>query len=86
MVPWLGMGKRATYTVRIHYREPTRKRKTPNRKRPYHLTYRITASSGEEAKRRAIDEFRHVQKLPKAGWPQEILFIEFDGQARRATA
>jgi len=60
------------FKVTIRYREPTYERATGPKAAPYRWTYDMLASDGEEARRRAIDEFRSVERQSGVSWTREI--------------
>ena len=67
------------YTVEIEYREPTYEARHGPRDRPYRWRYVIHAASAEDARRRALVEFRHIAAISSAGWSREIVGVHIRG-------
>ena len=64
------------YKVVVSYREPSYEDLTGPRAAPYRWTYAIVAESEEEARRRALSEFREVSRLSSVGWWREVVGVE----------
>lgn len=63
------------YTVEIEYREPSYEARHGARDRPYRWRYVIHAASADDARRRALVEFRHIAAISPAGWSREIVSV-----------
>ena len=59
--------------VRIHYREPTYEMYVGKKARPYQWTYRVSAESPQQAKTRALAEFKEMARASNVGWKREIV-------------
>ena len=64
------------YKVVVSYREPSYEEQTGPREAPYRWTYVILAESEEQARQRALSEFREVSRLSSVGWWREVVAIE----------
>ena len=64
------------YRVVVSYREPAYEERTGRREAPYRWTYLVVAASEEEARRRALSEFREVSRLSSVGWWREVVAVE----------
>lgn len=64
------------YKVVVSYREPSYEEQTGPRATPYRWTYAIRAESEEEARQRALSEFREVSRLSSVGWWREVVAVE----------
>ena len=63
------------YTVEIEYREPSYETRHGSRERRYLWRYVIHAPSADDAKGRAIREFRHMAAISSVGWTREIVRV-----------
>lgn len=68
----LVLESRTEFRVRICYREPTYASQSGSQDRNYRWTYRIAASSEEQAREMARAEFRKMEKLSSVGWARVI--------------
>jgi hypothetical protein len=64
------------YRVVVSYREPAYEERTGRRETPYRWTYAVIAESEEQARGRALREFREVSRLSSVGWWREVVGIE----------
>jgi hypothetical protein len=64
------------YKVVVSYREPDYEQRTGPRATPYRWTYAVRADSEEEARRRALSEFREVSRMSSVGWWREVVAVE----------
>ena len=67
---------RATlFKVVVSYREPGYEERTGPREAPYRWTYAVVAESEEQARRRALSEFREMSRPSSVGWWREVVAI-----------
>jgi hypothetical protein len=68
------MGRR--YKVIIRYREPSYERVSGPKAEPYRWTFEMLATDAADAQRRAVGEFRQVERESGVGWAREIEGID----------
>ena len=66
------------YKIRIDYREPTYELYSGRSKPTYHWVYNIDAANADEAKEKAVDEFREVTANSQVGWHRDIVDIDVE--------
>jgi hypothetical protein len=64
------------YQVTIRYREPTYEKAVGPKAEPYRWTYDMLADDEVEARKRAVGEFRKMERLSSVSWPREIERID----------
>jgi len=64
------------FKVTIRYREPTYERATGPKPAPYRWTYDMLATDDEDARRRAVEEFRTVERQSSVSWARVIEGID----------
>ena len=70
----LGMGRR--YEVTIRYREPSYEQAVGRKVEPYRWTYELVSDGDDDARKRAVGEFRKMERLSSVGWIREIEQID----------
>jgi hypothetical protein len=64
------------YEVTIRYREPTYEKAVGPKAEPYRWTYEMVADDEVDARKRALGEFREMERLSSVGWRREIEAID----------
>lgn len=64
------------YEVTIRYREPSYERAAGPRAEPFRWTYEIVSDDDDSARRRAVSQFREMERLSSVGWVREIDSID----------
>ena len=64
------------YEVTIRYREPSYARAAGPRAEPYRWTYEIDSDDDADARKRALGQFREMERLSSVGWVREIDSID----------
>jgi hypothetical protein len=65
-----------SWSVTIHYREPTYEEARQWGPREYEWTYVVDAPDPDAAKRVAKGEFTHMQILSSVGWARDIVSMD----------
>jgi hypothetical protein len=64
------------YKVTVRYREPTYEARHAPRRDPFRWTYTLSAACEEQARLRALHEFREVTRLSSVGWSREVVAVD----------
>ena len=64
------------YKVTVRYREPTYEARNTPRRDPFRWTYTLSAEGEDQARRRALHEFREVTRLSSVGWSREVVAVD----------
>jgi hypothetical protein len=63
------------YEIVISYKEPTFAEHAGQESRTFRGTFRIEAADEEDARTRAVAEFRRIQASSSVGWQREIVDV-----------
>jgi hypothetical protein len=69
------VGPARGFLVAIEYREPTYAASTEGAPKIYRGSFDVDAEDEDEARERALDEFRRIQRLSSVGWAREVVSV-----------
>ncbi len=65
----------ALYEIVVSYKEPNFAEHAGQESRIFRGTFRIQAADEDDARARAVDEFRRIQASSSVGWQREIVDV-----------
>jgi 1,2-phenylacetyl-CoA epoxidase PaaB subunit len=66
------------YRVRVYYREPTYEERAGSKDKPYRGAFTVEAQDEREAREKALEEFKRVERLSGVGWVRDVTKVDVE--------